>query len=218
MEDIQYNRKKTCVIGAGGLGRELASWLSLDKQFFNEFELIGFLDDNMKALDGFQTKLEIIDKITVDTLNSSKNVILAVADIAYKKIIIQEIIAKSKVKLLSYKFHNVIVGLYTNIGKGVVLSPSVIVSCNVEIGDGVFINIGSQIGHDVHIGNYVSIMANVDIGGGAIIEDEVFIGSGSVILPGVTVCKGSRIGAGSVVLKNIKKVGTYFGNPVKKIF
>ena len=218
MEDIQYNKKKVCIVGAGGLGRELASWLLLDEQFVNEFELIGFLDDNLKALDGFQTKLAIIDRITVDTLNSSKNVILAVADIAYKKKIIEEIITKSNVELLSYKFHNVLVGLSTNIGKGVVLSPSVLISCNVVIGNGVFVNSGSQIGHDVQIGNYTSIMANVDIGGGAIIEDEVFIGSAAVILPGVTICKGARIGAGSVVLKNIKKVGTYFGNPAKRIF
>lgn len=218
MVDIQYNKKNTMLVGAGGFGREIASWLSIDSQFLNEFKLTGFLDDNLIALEGYKSNLEIIDKITVDALNSSQNVILAVAGIAIRKKIVEDLIVKSKVELLSYKFHNVLVGSYTNIGKGVVLSPSVIVSCNVEIGDGVFINSGSQIGHDVQIGKYCSIMANVDLGGGVIIEDEVFIGSGAVILPGVRITKGTRIGAGSVVLRNIKKPGTYFGNPVKKIF
>jgi sugar O-acyltransferase (sialic acid O-acetyltransferase NeuD family) len=217
MEDIQYNKKETVILGAGGLGRELASWIVLDEKFSKNHKFEGFLDDNLNALDNFETDLKVRGKITIDVLNNYKNVLVAIADSTYKKQIMEEVIANSNIELLSFKFKNVLVGLHTNLGKGVVLLPSVIVSCNVNIGNGVFINCGSQIGHDVQIGNYVSIMANVDIGGGAIIEDEVFIGSGAVILPGVIIPKGTRIGAGSVVLRSIKKVGTYFGNPAMKI-
>ena len=99
-----------------------------------------------------------------------------------------------------------------------VLYPRSIISCNVSVGEGVMINAGTQVGHDVTIGNYVSIMANVDIGGGAQIGNNVFIGSKAVILPGVKIPDGCRIGAGSVVIKSIRQVGTYFGNPAKKIF
>jgi acetyltransferase-like isoleucine patch superfamily enzyme len=61
-------------------------------------------------------------------------------------------------------------------------------------------------------------MANVDIGGSAKIGNNVFIGSNAVILPGVKIPDNTIVGAGSVVIRSLKQVGTYFGNPAKKIF
>jgi acetyltransferase-like isoleucine patch superfamily enzyme len=48
------------------------------------------------------------------------------------------------------------------------------------------------------------------------IGNNVSIGSNATILP-VTICDGVVIGAGAVVTKDIKKKGTYAGNPAKKI-
>ncbi|MFP5040995.1 acyltransferase [Parasediminibacterium sp. JCM 36343] len=48
------------------------------------------------------------------------------------------------------------------------------------------------------------------------IGNHVSIGSNATILP-VTICDNVVIGAGAVVTKNIKKPGTYAGNPAKLI-
>lgn len=48
------------------------------------------------------------------------------------------------------------------------------------------------------------------------IGNNVSIGSNATILP-VSICDGVVIGAGAVVTKDIKKKGTYVGNPAKKL-
>lgn len=217
MEDTQYN-KKLRILGAGGCGRELASWIGLHKSFKKEYTFKGFLDDNLDALKLIENDYNVIDTITISALENAQNVLVGIIDVIHKKNLHLNLLTNSKVNIVSFISENAVIGSNSYFGIGHIFSPFVVVSCNVTVGNIVFINSGSQIGHDVRIGNYVSIMANVDIGGNAIIEDEVFIGSGAVILPGIRIASGVRIGAGAVVIRSIKKSGTYFGNPAKKIF
>lgn len=216
MEDIQYN-KKLAIAGAGGFGREMESWV-FQSNLLEEYNVIGYLDDNLNSLDGFETDLKVIDIISLETLRKAENVLVAISDKEVKKVIYDYFINEGGFNIINFFHSTTIKGKYTNIGIGFIATPNTIISCNSIIGKGVFVNSGSQIGHDVTIGDYTSIMANVDIGGAAVIGDNVFIGTGAVILPGVKVVSNVRIGAGTVVLRNIKKQGTYFGNPAKKIF
>ena len=50
-----------------------------------------------------------------------------------------------------------------------------------------------------------------------IIEKKAFIGTGVVIVAGITIGAGARIGAGSVVIADVAKKETVFGNPAAKI-
>lgn len=213
MGDIQHIRENTNIIGAGGLGREIVSWMKFDAE--NIYDVVGFWDDTFDPLAKYNINLGVLGKIT-DFI--SGNLHIGIMDTAVKRRIYETFSENPQIKICKYTHSSVIIGDRTELGTGVILFPKVIVSCDVQIGEGTFINLGSQIGHDVNIGKYVSIMPNVDLGGGCTIGDGVFIGSGATLLPGVTIAKNTRIGAGSVVLKSIKKEGTYFGNPAKKIF
>ncbi|MBV2225985.1 MAG: acetyltransferase [Sphingobacterium mizutaii] len=213
MEDIQFNKSKTNIIGAGGLAREVASWMHNDLK--NNYDIIGFWDDNLEALNNYQIGQRVLGKISE---LKEGNIHFGIMNTDIKEKLFNDFIQKSEINICQFIHSSVLIGDRSNLGIGVILFPNVIVSCDIKIGDGSFINLGSQIGHDVTIGNYVSIMPNVDLGGGCIIEDNVFIGTGTTILPGVRIAKNTRIGAGSVVLRSIKKEGTYFGNPAKKIF
>lgn len=216
MADIQYN-KTLAIVGAGGFGREMESWISQSK-LMEEYEIIGYLDDNLCSLDNYESDYKIIDSISLESLRKAKNVLIAISSKDVKKVIFDYYKNDGGFNIINFFHASCVRGKYSKVGLGLIATPNTIVSCNTTIGDGVFINSGSQIGHDVEIGDYVSIMANVDIGGGAIIGDNVFIGSGATILPGVKVTSNIKIGAGSIVLRNIRKEGTYFGNPAKKIF
>lgn len=213
MGDILYNKLETNIIGAGGLAREIVSWMKTDPK--NNFDVVGFWDDNLAALDNYLIDLKVLGEISKF---KEGNIHFGIMNTAVKEKLFENFSYSSAVNICQYIHSSVIIGERSSIGTGVVLFPNVIISCDIQIGDGSFINLGSQIGHDVSIGKYVSVMPNVDLGGGCVIEDNVFIGTGTTILPGVKVAKNTRIGAGSVVLKSIKKEGTYFGNPAKKIF
>ncbi|MBE7648467.1 sugar O-acyltransferase [Tenacibaculum finnmarkense] len=216
MEDTQYN-KTLAIVGAGGFGREMESWV-FQSDLIEKYNVIGYLDDNPSSLDNFESDLKIIDTISLASLQKAKNVLVAISNKEVKKRIFDYYINNGGFNIINFFHASSLRGKFSKLGLGFIATPNVIISCNTIIGDGVFVNSGSQIGHDVKIGNYVSIMANVDIGGGAIIGDNVFIGSGATILPGVKISANIKVGAGAIVLRNLKKEGTYFGNPAKKIF
>ena len=67
------------------------------------------------------------------------------------------------------------------------------------------------------IGDYCSIMTNVNLGGHCIIDEGVFIGTAASLIPKVKVNSNIIIGLASVVIKNLIKKGSYFGNPAKLI-
>ncbi|QQD15392.1 acetyltransferase [Sphingobacterium sp. UDSM-2020] len=214
MADILYNKTDVTVIGAGGLAREVDSWIAGDRT--TSYEITGFWDDNLTALDHYAMERNVLGSLNDERLSGL--VLIGIMDCKFKQIIYEKLESNSKVTISSYVHESVLFGLRSQLGEGVILFPQVIVSCDVHIGKGSFVNLGTQIGHDVIIGDFVSIMANVDLGGGVEIGNNVFIGSGATILPGVKIAANTRIGAGSVVIKSIKKEGTYFGNPAKNIF
>jgi sugar O-acyltransferase (sialic acid O-acetyltransferase NeuD family) len=212
MVDIQYNKKDLVIIGAGGMGREIATWFS-NSNLTNQYELKGYLDDDKRALLHVDNAYSIIGDTSEDNYVQQKNLVIGLASSPFKK----DLIAKQKVNgqfsLVTFIHNSVIVGADSTMGIGVVVCPNSIVSCNVKLEDGVFINSGSQIGHDVIVGEYSSLMATVNIGGGAKIGKNVFVGTGAVILPGIEIADNTKIAAGAVVFRNIRKPGTYLGNP-----
>lgn len=216
MEDIQFSNMEVVIIGASGLGREVLSWNSISKDDINKLKIVGFLDDNPHALENYNIDIPIVGPIDFNSFDKKNSVVIAISDCFIKESIYKNAEDKD-LDILTFIGESVLIGERTSIGKGSLLLPAALVSCDTIIGRAVFINSGSQIGHDVVIGDFTSIMANVDIGGGAIIGKNVFIGTGAVILPGVKIPDNTRIGAGSVVIKSIKNPGSYFGNPAKKI-
>ena len=216
MDDNHQNRT-LAIVGGGGLGRELESWLC-KSNLINEYHLVGYLDDNKDSLIGYQNDFSVVDAINPESLKTYGNILIGVANCKFKEELFKAYKKYKNFNILSFIHSSVVLGKHLKIENGVIISPNVVLSCNTSIKDGVFINIGSQIGHDVTIDCYSSIMANVDIGGGAHIGKNVTIGTGAVILPKVKIPDNVFIGAGSVVIRSFKKEGTYFGNPAKKIF
>lgn len=214
MEDIQFNNKEIVIIGAGGMAREILSWMTQTETNLN---VAGFLDDNLQALDNYKAELPILGKLDFNLIQPKQSIIMAIMDCKLKEKIFKDCLDQS-ISIATYKHPTTLIGSRTSVGKGLVMFPNSLISSDATIGDFVFINNGSQIGHDVTIGHFSSIMANVDIGGGAQIGNNVFIGSGAIILPGVKIPDNTVIGAGSVVIRTIKQNGSYFGNPAKKIF
>ncbi|BDB56777.1 NeuD/PglB/VioB family sugar acetyltransferase [Flavobacterium ammonificans] len=214
MEDIQYNNLELIVFGAGGLAREITSWNNLSE---NKLNIIGYMDDFYNLDQPNPYGLNVVGKIGYDKFSENIKAICAITNCVKKEDLLKHS-ENHQIIFLNYIHSTCLIGERTSHGKGIVMLPYSIISCDAIIGDLVFINNGSQIGHDVVIGDFTSIMANVDIGGGAQIGKNVFIGSNAVILPGVKIPDNTIVGAGSVVFRSIKQPGTYFGNPAKKIF
>ena len=144
------------IIGAGGCGREVLQWI---KDSGTEYNIIGFLDDNLEALDGFQCSHKIISKIS---------------EYIPKEKITTSFMAKGA-QFINIIHPTAVIAETSEIGIGVVVYPYCVISDNTEIGNFVTLNLYNSIGHDAKIGDYTTVSAHCDITGAVKIGKKVFM-------------------------------------------
>jgi len=203
------------IIGAGDLGREIESWLEALPGFNENWIIKGFLDDNPEALAGKPSDYKVVGAPLKFNFDSNDYVIITITDPFVKQRFVASL--RGKVNFFTYVAPSVLLGKYTKIGEGCIICSNCIISTNTVVGSFITINSGSQIGHDCVLEPYSSLMAHVDLGGYVKIGRCVFMGTKSTVIPSKTIGEKIVIGAGAVVIKNITKPGTYFGNPAKLI-
>ncbi len=207
--------KNIYILGAGDLGREFESWFDLFSSDKMHYQIKGFLDDDLNALDGFPSDYKILGKIKEFQFTESDYAVMAISNPKIKEGIFEFL--KDKVKFYTFIPTNAIIGKFVTINEGCILAPNVIVTTNVVLGKCVTLNCGTQVGHDVIIEDFCSLMANVDLGGGVVLEKGVYIGTNATIIPRIKISKHVLIGAGSIVINKISLPQSVFGNPAKKI-
>ena len=204
-------KKKLFIIGAGDFGREMESWLLLLPDFNKNWIIVGYLDNNMEALNGFPSDYKVIGNPLEYEFAADDFALMCVTNPSDKQYLVENL--REKVNFFSFIAPTAIIGKYTKIGEGCIILFNSIISANVVMGDFVTINVGSQIGHDCIIGSFCSLMSSVDLGGCVKLGERVFMGTNSTIIPRRSVADNILIGAGSIVFKNLSKPGTYLGNP-----
>lgn len=205
------------IIGAGGLGREVYSWLSQELEEKQDFAIKGFIDDNPNSLDEYDYPIKIIGTIADYCPKPEERLVLSILDPNMKKKIVKSL-SQRGAKFYKLIHPSSILGTNVKIGKGCVICPNCILTNDIKIGDFVFINTNSTIGHDTIIGDFTSINGNVDITGEVKIGKECLFGVGAKVIPGRTIGDNVVIGAGSVVIRNFGSNFTIFGNPAKKVY
>lgn len=200
--------KDLIIVCAGGFGREV---YYMAKEI-GKWDIKGFIDDNLLALDGVNIALPIIGTIK-DWIPSDNEVFaLGVSNPKTKETIVGIMKAKGAMFETLIAPHSRVIET-TTIGEGCIISGS-IGDC-VKIGD--FVNVmGSMIGQDSIIGDYSTTTGYANVAS-AYIGKRVFVGSHAVILHGKKVEDDAFVCAGSIVLSNVKTGTKVFGNPARKL-
>lgn len=207
--------KHLIIIGAGGMGRTLYSSAKESVGYGETFDIKGFVDDNLRALDGFPNYPPILDTIK-DYIPQEKDVFVSSIGGASRRPCMEEVIRRGgEFMELIHKTARI----YNNakLGKGNFIGAYSVIGNDAEVGDYNMIQAYSVIGHDARIGNWNRIDTHVTCVGGIVIEDNVNIHTSAVISHGVTVESGSHVGALSFVIRKVKAGSTVMGNPAKKI-
>ena len=197
MEGIVLNNK-IVIFGEGDLAKEFASSAN-----FNPLDIL-FINKELDA------------KLDYNQLINAKNIFIAIAEPNVKKKIHNRL-KSYNIKVDTFISEHALVSKNAVIGEGSIIQSLSILSNNVVIEELTFVNFSCIIGHDVLIGKYSSLMPSVNLGGHVKIGDSVFIGTGATVIPNKTVMNNVKIGAGSILISSAKKIGTYFGNPAKRI-
>jgi sugar O-acyltransferase (sialic acid O-acetyltransferase NeuD family) len=209
--------KKILIVGAGGFGREVYNWILDSREKYPDWEVKGFLDDNKEALKKYKYDIPVVESIRDYHPKENEFLVIGIGVPKIKKTVVESLLARGA-HFLSLIHRSSIVGANVALGKGCVLCPNSVLTCDINLGDFVTVNCFSDAGHDVSIGSFTTLSCHVDITGFAKIGNAVLLGSKASVLPGVSVEDYATIGAGSVVVHKVKKGNTVFGNPAKVIF
>lgn len=211
--------KDLAIFGAGGFGREIACIIKQINAIEPKWNLIGFFDDNESLL-GSSNEYGVVLGNT-EVLNSWNKPLSIVIAIGNPNILrnVSEKINNQLIDFPNIIAPNACIMDYDNIkmGKGNVICPNCLISCNVELGNFNLINVMSQLGHDTKMMNYNVVMPSVNISGGVVVGNCNLFGVKSFIIQYKTIENNVLITPGSIMLRNGKDHTTYMGNPAKKI-
>jgi len=211
--------KKLVVIGAGGFAREVA-WLVEDiNAVNNEWELLGFIDENAanhgKVLNGFP----VLGDFDAFYNKGSSEPIYAVCAVGNPRIKTSLV---HKALEWGFKFTNlihptVLMSHFVKMGVGNIICAGNILTVNISLGSFIIINLNCTVGHDVVISDYSTLLPGVNVSGNTMLNTGCNIGTNVSIIQGISIGEWSTIGAGAVVVNNIPPCCTAVGVPAKPI-
>ena len=209
--------KKIVICGTGQLELiELIFHINKNSKNNDQYELLGFLDDNNNNKDRNLFGYQILGGL--DWISRHKDDVFVVNSISRNTSIRKE--SNKKLEKFGAKFVNLIhpsvqLEYCRSIGIGNIIFEKSALKINSKIGNHNMILSGFILGHDSCIGSYCFAGHNSVCQGKVKVEDEVFLGSGCNIAPSLNISRGATIGLGAVVLRNAKSNRTYLGNPAK---
>lgn len=206
--------KKLYIVGAGGFGREIYGWAMDCPEWDTVWSFAGFLDDAKKPGEEIFKNATVVGGIKDYKPQPGELLINGIGTMHNKRLILPNLEAKN------CQFANMIhptakIGRNVNLGKGAVICPFAVLTCDIFIGDFCSINLHATVGHDVEAGNLLQMNCHSEINGNCKLGDNVFIGGHAFIIQKIQIGNNTVVGAGSVVLRSIKENATVFGNPAK---
>lgn len=206
--------KDLIIVGAGGFGRE-ALYVANDINKFNpQWNIKGFIDDNLSALDNVKCNYPILGQIKDWKPAENEVYVMGISSPKAKEKV--STILKERGAIFVTLIHpRAMVYETATIGEGCIIGGMSNIGDCAIIGN--FVNVaGSIVGQDTFIDDFSTTTAFVNIAN-ARIGKRVFIGSHSVILNGKKVGDDAFVCAGSIVLSNVKPGTKVMGYPAKKI-
>ncbi len=211
--------RELLIFGAGGFGREVASWAGRAQWQERGFVAVGFIDDHATAeeLNG----RPVLSLEAAAARHPGASVIATVGDPKLRERLIGKALEAGLVPTAPLVHPNVEYDHdYVEFGEGVVVCAGSILTVNIVVEPHAQINLDCTVGHDSVVGAYSTLSPGVHISGNVTLEPYTFIGTGAVTvngLPGkpLTIGACAVVGAGAVVTKDVAGGVTVTGVPAR---
>lgn len=207
------------IFGAGGFGREVASWAGRAQWQGQGFEVAGFVDDNAPAAE--LNGRPVLTLAQAAARHPGAAVIATVGDPRLRERLIGKSLEAGLVPAPPLLHPNVEYDHeYVAFEDGAVVCAGTILTVNIVVQAHAQINLDCTVGHDAVIGAFATLSPGVHISGNVTLEPHTFIGTGAVTVNGhpgrpLTIAAGAVVGAGAVVTKDVAAGVTVTGVPAR---
>jgi sugar O-acyltransferase (sialic acid O-acetyltransferase NeuD family) len=206
--------KSLVIIGAGGCGREVLQWAKDINEKEKRWDIKGFIDDDLDALDGKKCSVSVLNTVDEYSIEADDEFVCCIGNSKVRKMVVEKLKAKGAV-FTTLIHPNAVIADSCTLGEGVIIYPYALISDNVVIGEGCIINMHSSVAHDSVLGEYCTISAHCDVTGMCTLGDRVFMGSMSHVVPSSKIGDDVYICAGSTVMTRVRTGAKVLGNPAK---
>jgi len=206
------------IVGAGGLGREIAVLVAQINEAGGRWELQGFYDDRTPAS---PTVAGLPYLGTCADLNATPTP-LAVAVALGSSVSRAAVVGRLTSAQLSFPalVHPLVAlrpAQRISLGAGCLIQQGCILTCDIKLGHFVLLNLGCTVGHDAVLEDFCSLMPHANVGGGTYLETGVYLGTNATLIHQVRVGARTTVGAGAVVVRHLPAGCTAVGVPAKPI-
>ncbi len=200
--------KKIVIIGASGLGSELAWVIQRINQTAPEFEMLGFCDDAEQKRQGVFCGYPLLGRFDeLDALSGLCGFVCAIGRNAVRKAVFEQAASKclAPVTLVD---PSAVVAPDARLGAGCYVGIGSVVSCGTRLGAGVLVNHNVTVGHDVEIAPFAQLCPGVRVSGGCFLGEGSLMGSNACTIPGVRVGAWATVGAGVAAMRELPDHGS----------
>jgi sugar O-acyltransferase (sialic acid O-acetyltransferase NeuD family) len=214
--------ERIIVVGAGGHGAEIYSYLQDGLRNSWKGQLLGFLDDSKPV--GKLGDLPVIG--TLDALVGYDpdffrgiHYLTAIGSNKTRREIVRRIESMYGDRMPPWTLVHPesSIGSDVLIGAGTCICPHVTLTTRISIGKHAIINVNTSMSHDSVLEDFVCLNPGVTVCGNVHIGEGTYVGAGSTIIQGVRIGRNSIIGAGAVVVRDIPDNVTALGVPARVV-
>lgn len=206
--------KKLYIVGAGSVGVHIASSLG---EYSNEYELVGFFDDDESKMGANYFGYPVLGKIEDAISLNEGAIVIGIAFPGVKRKIKEFLSENSELSYPSFVHKKAWVAKNVVLGSGTVVYPGTSINYGTKLKSFIIVNMNCALGHHSVIGTFSSLAPGVNLGGHTRIGEEVEMGIGSATLQNVRIGNGSIVGGQSMVIGDVPDNSKVVGVPARKL-
>jgi sugar O-acyltransferase (sialic acid O-acetyltransferase NeuD family) len=210
------NKTKLVIYGAGGQGRVLLRLARDINRVENRWDEILFADDVLSERNVMGHRVYPLTLITKTFEVECLEFVISLGDPVFRKFLFE------KVEEIGGHFGAPLLPnnedlLYSNFGKGSIISNNVLIPNNANVGENVYIANAASIGHDTIIEKHSFVACHAVIGGGCSIGEGSFIGLNATLRDHIKIGSNVIVSMGACVFNDLPNGAKVIGNPAQRV-
>ena len=204
------------ILGAGGMGQEVADIVRAEASDGIHWSLIGFIDDD--------SSLHGRDVLGLPVLGDHRwlsghraAVALGVGAPAARRRAWTAVQSLGDFKTPPLVHPAAYVGLGVELGEGTVVGAHATMTADVVVGRFGIVNVGATVSHNARLGDFATVAPGAHLAGNVRLGEGADVGIGASVTQGNTIGAWSIVGAGTVVIGDVAANTTVVGSPARVV-